>query len=1044
MKLTRCIPFVFIPAILFMTNGFLLPAQETNDSLAYYYFDKAKAFRKKQSYDSAIYYYNKASQIFAARGIIAKNLESDLETAYIHSNLNDIATADSMLGLIMRRAPELGLDSSGILIGSYSLKARIAVSYPDFPVAIECMQKALNLSRLYYGDDHIKTASAYGDLGIVYNLAGQYEKTIYHCLKASEIIRQQYGEEHPLIAAGYNTIGNVYLDMGKLDSAQIIHEKALAIRLKKLGKDHLNTAASYSNLGVVAYEKADYQKALSYEQSVYAIRKKVYGENHPLTAQCYNNFGAIYEVTGIYEKALANHLKALSIREDVLPVGHPDLAMSYMNLANVYRHFNEFGKALHYHERALNIYKSLYGDISADVAQVTNNIGDIYFKMKDYPSSVLKFLEAIRILKAAYPGYLHPSLAAYKNNLAEAYIATNQIDSALNQVSLAMDLNSRSILLDDELTDTIVMGQTDYIRSMAIKARIDYLKYRDHHGGTDALKHSALNYVKAIKYTRLLRSSFTTDETKQFLAEMTSDLYDEAVNTLYCLYKSLRDTSWLNILYEIMESGKCGILSESLNHRAALQVSGIADSLIIKERELNADIRFLLNKVSVSNDSISDHRTRLYQQLFSREKEYIELISFLSTHYPKFSKIKGTYHLPGNDQISLHLDDQTVLLSYAVADTSLFIQVMRKNNYQLVHVVIDSTFEHTISDYLKSIKTFDFNAYASGSDKLYNILIRPVEKYIEGKADLIIIPDKILLYLPFETICSDWDHTGNIDFTVAPYLVKKYCIHYHYSLATYYHALQKDALRGIHSEGFVGFAPVFRQDSLHGNTSKATLLAMMNDSVYDRSVSMNGETFNELIYSEKEVNQIVKLFTDNHLPAKGYVHSSASEANFRQESGKCRYLHISTHGMINEYYPDLSGLIFSPQLDSADRIQLNDSANFQQNDGILFASELYGLDLQANLAVLSACETGIGKLIKGEGVISMVRSFIYAGVPNIIFSLWKVNDQSTQKLMVDFYSHLLERFSYAKALQLSKIALIQQEMYAYPLFWGGFTLIGPD
>jgi CHAT domain-containing protein len=157
----------------------------------------------------------------------------------------------------------------------------------------------------------------------------------------------------------------------------------------------------------------------------------------------------------------------------------------------------------------------------------------------------------------------------------------------------------------------------------------------------------------------------------------------------------------------------------------------------------------------------------------------------------------------------------------------------------------------------------------------------------------------------------------------------------------------------------------------------------------------------------------------------------ASEASLKSSRlDDYRYVHFATHGLVNEPKPKLSGLMLAP-VDSP------------QEDDILYLGEIYNLSLNADLVVLSACETGVGKLVKGEGLIGLTRGFLYAGAANLLVSLWQVNDASTANLMIDFYQNLLAGKSKAAALREAKLRLLEQQTkYAKPYHWAPFVLIG--
>jgi CHAT domain-containing protein len=191
-----------------------------------------------------------------------------------------------------------------------------------------------------------------------------------------------------------------------------------------------------------------------------------------------------------------------------------------------------------------------------------------------------------------------------------------------------------------------------------------------------------------------------------------------------------------------------------------------------------------------------------------------------------------------------------------------------------------------------------------------------------------------------------------------------------------------------------------------------------------------------LVNTEQEIVNIVDVFNHKGLTGIGFLHDNATKANFKKEIGHYRYVHIATHGISNDEYPALSGLVFAPSaVDST-------STDPDKNQGMLFTGEIYDLNLNANLVVLSACESGTGKLIRGEGLMSLTRGFVYAGVPQIIYSLWKVGDRSTCELMTEFYNGLLQNKPTERALRDAKIKLLDNPDTSSPRCWAAFALLG--
>ncbi|MBY0425149.1 MAG: CHAT domain-containing protein, partial [Cytophagales bacterium] len=186
--------------------------------------------------------------------------------------------------------------------------------------------------------------------------------------------------------------------------------------------------------------------------------------------------------------------------------------------------------------------------------------------------------------------------------------------------------------------------------------------------------------------------------------------------------------------------------------------------------------------------------------------------------------------------------------------------------------------------------------------------------------------------------------------------------------------------------------------------------------------------------TENEVKEIGQLFENKHFKNVSYTFKEASEFRIKSDAlKKFQFLHLATHGLVNSRKPELSAVFLSP-----------DSSNKSKEDGMLYSGEIYNLDIKADLVTLSACETGLGKVSKGEGVIGLTRALFYAGANNMLVSLWTVSDSSTSELMKLFYSYLLNEkgIGYPKGLSLAKMELIKNSSFSAPYYWASFVLIG--
>ena len=322
-------------------------------------------------------------------------------------------------------------------------------------------------------------------------------------------------------------------------------------------------------------------------------------------------------------------------------------------------------------------------------------------------------------------------------------------------------------------------------------------------------------------------------------------------------------------------------------------------------------------------------------------------------------------------------------------------------------------------NYHKSIRKIEISNYIHTNKELYSKLIEPIQNRIKDKSSLIIIPDDYLFYIPFESLFDYNDSHNNIqNFN---YLIKDYDIRYNYSLTFWAFNKQQQKNKINYIADFIGFAPVFKD-------SETNLQNETNDNT-ERSARINGKTFSSLHYSETEIKNIEELFHANQKKTKIFLNQDATEENFKKLTNAYQFIHISTHGFSNKDNINLSGLAFY----NTDNLG---------EDGLLFASEIRNLNISSDLMVLSACETGIGKLVQGEGLIGLAREFVGPNIHNIIYSLWNIADKSSSIFMINFYTNILTGQSYSEALRKTKLDMLNNIKTCHPKLWSSFIIIG--
>jgi CHAT domain-containing protein len=410
------------------------------------------------------------------------------------------------------------------------------------------------------------------------------------------------------------------------------------------------------------------------------------------------------------------------------------------------------------------------------------------------------------------------------------------------------------------------------------------------------------------------------------------------------------------------------------------------------------------------------------------------LIGAFEKAYPQYYDLKYKIQTASVSDLQKSLNDATALVEYFLGDSAIYIFAITRDGFDVVETGKDSAFSAAIASLANSFKNVTSKAaYLRHAAELYQLLVKPVEQRIADKFRWVIIPDGELHQIPFEALLPETVSINDeVDYKKLNYLIKQHEISYHYSASLLLKNWQEQKPANF-ANLFVGFAPVFSKWANNGNILFAdpTNLLSFTVAIQDKTKYLktrDGKTLDELPQSEHEVRAILAMFPKK---SRAYLHDEASEENFKRKISGYKYVHVATHGVIIEESPKLSHLAFSqPQNAGA------------AEDGYLHAAETYNLDLGADLLVLSSCESGTGKLAKGEGLLALTRGFLYSGARNIIASLWKVYDQHTSQLMVEIYRQIAAGKSYSAALREAKLKMIANPETAGPQSWASFVLIG--
>ncbi len=783
------------------------------------------------------------------------------------------------------------------------------------------------------------------------------------------------------------------LNLGRNEEAVVKMRSSLQ-RFEKIDANSKNTAKCYKGLGVLYWNSGNTRLAEDYLLSALKIKNKEILNNDPFWADIYNNLGLVYGTENKF-KAILNYKKALSIYQKALGETNAKVCNTLINLAMVDFNSGNYNSSLGYFERVSGIYDQLYSGDHPSKAFLLTSIGRVYSGQKLYDRAIIYLQDALKMYIKLF-GNKHPEVANGYSLIGQAYAKKGEFKEALyhHQQSIYANLPDQYFIdiYDNPKLDNYYNADV-LLSSLRFKAEVfEYyhlnktLKKRD-------IDHALTSLDLCDQLIRQIQELRLSEEDKISLGKVSAQVYEDAIRLcVFMSERTLRPNKYLQRAFYFMERSKASVLLSAINDTKAKQFAGLPTETLLKEEQLKTMVTDL--KLELSEKSGSSEETRLRQQVLQLEEEYRTFISSLEQEYPEYYKLKHTSKLITLEAVQQSLKGDEALVSYFLANDhpTMYVLLVTKKSIKLYDVDTDGHIEKEVLALRNAIKYRSERHITKLSRSLGELLIPfKIPKYISR---LSLLPEGVLSMLPFEILIKE-----------NSYLVQNQSISYDYSAT-----LMFDANRQINDNGV-------------NKGNKALLVAPIN---FDH-VGM--ET---LPGTEEEVKELETILTKHGGSVNAKMHNDALEILFQDDHIKqYDYVHLATHGVVDQVRPELSKVFMSTG-DSID-------------DGNLYVSEIYNLSIPAKLVCLSACETGLGKLSKGEGLIGLSRAFKYAGAENIVVSLWSVSDLSTSKLMVDFYKHHLEangQYSFKESLRQAKLTLLNSENYSSPYYWAPFILVG--
>ena len=878
----------------------------------------------------------------------------------------------------------------------------------QFDKAFSLARLALEITKRKLGEENLQYAYCLEGVGAVYYRLAEYQKAVPYYMQSLAIKERLFGKEYIDNALSLHNLASTYFQMGDYASALPMSQRASEISKKALmqGIEYdFNYAFSINYLASIYEATGQYAEALPLLQTATAITKKSLGELDQYYPKTLNNLASLYEKMQRYDSAEYYYQKVLKIRRKVLGEANPEYAASLDNLACLYKKMGKCNIAIRLCRQGLEVRKNKFGEKSPSYAASLNSLGELYMQQGKYDTAGVLLHEALAIIKQVL-GNTHPEYVKCLNSLGLLNTASGDCTKATeffieaNDISLKHILRTCASLSEQEKLNLLneAYRQFSYIPSLIYKNPII---------APDVLEQLYINQIT-------LKGMVLEDQRQVLTAIRKND--DSAALKVYGqwqLNKTFLGQQFLlpvNLRLPYIDSLQqyTNYLEQQLS-RSSVRYRSMHQSEIITAKGIS-------QKLQKGQAAVEFSTFQLYNTKWKDSTIYAAIILLPGDSVGRFIPLCEERQLRDLLKSSLRGDVWSVEKLYTYGDKS----------------------SPTISKY-------DIN------NSLYNLIWKPIEKYFKNVNIIYYSPAGLLHRIAFNALSCDGIHR----------LIDKYQLTQVFSTRSL--AYPKETISKPSSVCLWGNIEYNQKDTLQSQVKaqrKLYTAVSFSSSASDafNARGQKNEPWKRLQGSKQEIDSLKDLFQNAGISPAILSDTDASEERFKAFDGKSpELMHIATHGFFlqqkkskNYSGGEFAGIAFKAQENSMFRSGLvlaggnNTWKNLEKfsgrEDGILTAYEIAQMDLSnTRLAVLSACNTALGDLQGEEGVIGLQRAFKMAGVKQLVMSLWKIPDQQTTELMIQFYRNLLNGRSTAEALRSAQLTI--KEKYPSPYYWAGFVLV---
>jgi CHAT domain-containing protein len=854
------------------------------------------------------------------------------------------------------------------------------------------------------------------------------------------------------IAATHNELGDLYMRQGQYPVALDNYQKALDgfLNFEKkdivgaavgLGDDKYNANLMLAKIGDVNFRLGNIDAARG------AYGRMVVKKPESAASKVGRRFGGLSAITG-------------GIATGRVSVAAPTGGVT--TLLEAKKELDEYRVSIVYSSYELGMGRLDYAN------------GDFVSAGKHFANA----LEATGSSLAAIAslGQVRRFRAAARTSLGDVAVRTGKFKDATKFYN-----DAKKGAVDDKRLDLTWPAERGLGRSLWLQA----MQERDPKKAMALREQAVSNYRESLTTIETLRQgSLRADESRTTFLATTKDVYDEAASAYAAMALltapaagaplSAKALEYAGEAFRINEQSRARSLLDLLSETNAAITEGVPAELLKRKQDnldRQQDIADILTGINVSTEELKSKPAELDAELEKLQTEYEEIENQIRAASPRYATLTANKPMTLAEVQQSVLDDQTVLLEYALQVDDSYLFAVSKDAVSLFKLPARAAVEKYATELraqlipsklqrrIVGIDVVEANRglgiatsapeeaapFVTAANNLYKVALEPAASMI-GEKRLMIVADGALNYVPFEVLLKTAD-AG--DFASLNYLVKTNEVIYAPS-ASVVGAIKQQRVKNNSRALLVIADPVFNSNDARAKKGTAapapattdaearglgiqSAVADVAGSTPTPVAAMEGLPLARLNGTRIEADQIAKLAKASGGQADVWLDLDANEENLgTRDISKYRIIHVATHGLLNAERPQFTGVVLS-------------LVGNKTRDGFVRTDEVFNLRLGSPLVMLSACETGLGKEKRGEGVMGLTRAFMYAGAPTVGVSLWSVADKSTADLMTDFYQRLLSTSAASTssgALRGAQLAMISGKKYSAPFYWAPFVLVG--